>query len=280
MTPSDYAFVTEFLFQKTSIALEAGKEYLVESRLLPVAKRLGLASVTEFLQKVRQPGSSSLCNEIIEAMVTTETSFFRDIHPFETLRKTVLPELIQSRASERRLSIWCAASSSGQEPYTIAIILKEYFPELSNWNLRFQATDISQQILARAKEGRYSQLEVNRGLPAALLMKYFTQEGNQWQIRDDLRRMIDFQILNLSGPWPTMAPFDLIFIRNVMIYFDVETKKNILHKISRLLRSDGYLVLGGAETTFNLNDSYKRVENLKSGFYSLISNDSTLGKQK
>ncbi len=271
MNANDYACVANLLLERSSIALEAGKEYLVESRLTPVARKHGLATVAEFIQRLRTPGSNGLINEVVEAMVTTETSFFRDIHPFETLRKTVLPELIAARQNEKRLAIWCAASSSGQEPYTIAIILREYFPELANWKITFQATDISQEMLRRCREGSYSQIEVNRGLPAALLMKYFRQESARWLIRDELRAMIDFQPLNLAGAWPVMPNFDLIFLRNVMIYFDVETKKSILRRMSRVLRPDGYLVLGGAETTFNLDDSYQREETLKGGFYRLVS---------
>jgi chemotaxis protein methyltransferase CheR len=270
MTESDYGFVAQLLLERTAIALEPGKEYLVESRLAPVARRHGLGSVEEFIKLLRAPGARGLSDEVIEAMVTTETSFFRDIHPFETLRKTVIPEMIAARGNEKRLAIWCAASSSGQEPYTIAMILREYFPELTGWAIKFQATDISQEILGRAKEGRYSQIEVNRGLPAALLLKYFRQNGAHWQIADDIRRMIDFQPLNLAGMWPAMPAFDLVFLRNVMIYFDVETKKSILRRVARVLRPDGYLILGGAETTFNLDDSYKRVETLKAGYYRLV----------
>jgi chemotaxis protein methyltransferase CheR len=269
MTPADFAVVAKLLLERSAIALEPGKEYLVESRLTPVARRHGLASVAEFIQRLRLSGANGLADEVVEAMVTTETSFFRDVHPFETLRKVVLPELIAARQPEKRLSIWCAAASSGQEPYTIALVLKEYFPELAGWQVLFRATDISQDMLRRCREGRYSQLEVNRGLPAALLVKYFRQDGAHWQVRDDLRAMIDFQPLNLAAPWPVMPAFDLVFLRNVMIYFDVETKKAILGRVARLLRSDGYLVLGGAETTFNLDSSYERVESLKSGYYRL-----------
>ncbi|MFO0821784.1 MAG: protein-glutamate O-methyltransferase CheR [Gemmataceae bacterium] len=270
MTPADFAFVTKLLFDRSAIALEVGKEYLVESRLTPVARRHGLNSASDFIHRLRSLGDNRLVDEMVEAMVTTETSFFRDVHPFETLRKTVLPELIAARRGEKRLNIWCAASSSGQEPYTLALILKEYFPELLNWHLLFRATDISQEMLRRCRQGRFSQLEVNRGLPASLLVKYFRQDAGNWQIRDDVRAMIDFQPLNLATPWPTMPVFDLICLRNVMIYFEVETKKAILKRIARQLQPDGYLLLGGAETTFNLDDSYQRVETLKSGFYRLV----------
>src|SRR5262249_53053714 len=199
----------------------------------------------------------------------TETSFFRDIHPFDALRKTVIPDLVRARQSTRRLNIWCAASASGQEPYTVALLLKEYFPELKDWTVAIIATDISREMLRRSKEGRYSQVEVNRGLPINLLLKYFRQEGAFWQLRDDVRSMVDFQPLNLAAPWPQMPAMDLVLLRNVMIYFEVETKKSILRRVARVLRLDGYLVLGGAETTFALDDSYSRIDNLKAGFYQL-----------
>lgn len=269
MTEQDYSFVTKLLLDRSAIALEQGKEYLLEARLGPVAKRHGHASVAEFIGQLRKPGAQQLTAELVEAMVTTETSFFRDIHPFETLRRTVIPELIRARADEKQLNIWCAASSSGQEPYTVALIIREHFPELARWHVNILATDISNDMLERCREGRYSQIEVNRGLPTALLLKYFTQEGAKWQLDEKVRALVDFRKLNLIDAWPTMPPMDLILIRNVMIYFDVETKKAILRRISRNLRKDGYLILGGAETTMNLNDSFVRVENLKAGFYRL-----------
>lgn len=267
MTASEYAFVAKLLHDRSAIALDAGKEYLVQSRLAPVARRHGLASVSEFIQRLGAPSANGLIDEVIEAMVTTETYFFRDIHPFESLRTTVLPELIEARRDEKRLAIWCAASSSGQEPYTIAMVIREYFPELIDWKITFRSTDLSLDMLRRCRDGIYSQMEINRGMPAALLVKYFRQDGTRWQIRDDLRAMIDFEQLNLAGPWPAMPKFDIVFLRNVMIYFEVETKKTILRKVGRLLQPDGYLVLGGAESTMNLDDSYRRVETMKGGFY-------------
>jgi chemotaxis protein methyltransferase CheR len=270
MTEQEYSYFAQLLLDRCAIVLEPGKEYLLESRLTPVAKKHGVESVAALVPKLRTACSNGLATEIVEAMVTTETSFFRDIHPFETLRKTVIPELIRARQSDRRLNIWCAASSTGQEPYTVALLLKEYFPELANWTLTFLATDISREMLRRSKEGRYSQIEVNRGLPINLLLKYFRQDGAYWQLRDDVRAMIDFQQINLSGPWPALPQTDLVLLRNVMIYFDVDTKKAILRRVARVLRPDGYLILGGAETTFGLDDAFKRVENLKAGFYQLV----------
>jgi chemotaxis protein methyltransferase CheR len=269
MNEQDYSFVAKQLLDRAAIVLEPGKEYLLESRLGPVAKRHGLASVGDFIRQLRFADSNGLFKELVEAMVTTETSFFRDIHPFDTLRRTVIPELIRARTGERQLNIWCAASSSGQEPYTLAIILREYFPELFGWKINFLSSDISEDMLKRCREANYSQIEVNRGLPTALLLKYFRQEGARWQLADEIRAMVNFKPLNLAQPWPHIPQMDLVLMRNVMIYFDVETKKNILGRLKRILRADGYLILGGAETTFNLDESYRRVESLKGGFYRL-----------
>jgi chemotaxis protein methyltransferase CheR len=257
------------LRERSAIVLEPGKEYLVETRLTPLVKQLKLSSISDLVRELRGAASNGLETRIIEAMVTTETSFFRDHHPFEALRKSVIPELMQRRQAERRLQIWCAATATGQEPYSVAILLRENFPDLAAWNVSILATDISAEMLERARAGRYNQLEVNRGLPAAQLMKYFKQHGVTWQLSEEIRRMVQFQELNLAQPWPVLPRMDLILIRNVMIYFDVETKKTILKRIGSLLRPDGYLLLGGAETTFGIDDSYRRVEHLKTGFYQL-----------
>jgi chemotaxis protein methyltransferase CheR len=269
MTEHDYACFARVLRERCAIVLEPGKEYLLEARLAPVARRHGLTTVADIAGRLRTAGHNGLVTEVVEAMVTTETSFFRDIHPFEALRKAVIPDLVRARQTTRRLNIWCAASASGQEPYTVALLVKEYFPELKDWTVTILATDISRDMLRRSKEGRYSQLEVNRGLPINLLLKYFRQEGAFWQLRDDVRGMVDFQPLNLAAPWPPMPAMDLVLLRNVMIYFDVETKKSILRRVARVLKPDGYLVLGGAETTFGLDESYRRIDNLKAGFYQL-----------
>lgn len=270
MTDQDFDFIRKLLQDRSAIVLEAGKQYLVETRLTPLVRQLKLNSIGELVNQLRTQPSNGLHTQIVEAMVTTETSFFRDHHPFETLRKVVLPELIGRRRDERRLSIWCAASSTGQEPYSLVLLLRESFPELATWNVSLLATDISQEMLTRAREGRYNQIEVNRGLPAPLLVKYFKQQGLSWQLNADVRNQVEFKEINLAQPWPFLPRMDLVLIRNVMIYFDVETKKAILGRLARLLKADGYLLLGGAETTFNLDDSYRRVENLKSGFYQLV----------
>jgi chemotaxis protein methyltransferase CheR len=270
MTEQDYDYIRQVLQERSAIVLDSGKQYLVEARLAPLVRQLNLGSISELVRQLRTRPANGLLVQVVEAMVTTETSFFRDVHPFETLRKTVLPELIRLRQEERRLNVWCAACSSGQEPYSLALLLREHFPELARWNVQLLATDLSREMLARAREGRYNQIEANRGLPAHLLVKYFQQHGLSWQLREDVRAAVEFRELNLAKPWPLLPRMDLVFLRNVMIYFEVETKKAILGRLSRVLRPDGYLVLGGAETTFNLDDSYRRVEALKGGFYQLV----------
>jgi chemotaxis protein methyltransferase CheR len=242
----------------------------VDARLTPVAHQADLASVSELVGRLRAGPENVLATRVVEAMVTTETSFFRDIHPFETLRTTVLPDLIRRRRDERRLAVWCGACSTGQEPYTVALLLREHFPELANWRVELLATDLSRDVLARARSGRFSQLEVNRGLPAALLVKHFRQHGATWELNEDVRRMVEFRELNLTRAWPSLPRADLVFLRNVMIYFDAATKKAILERMVRVLRPDGYLLLGAAETTFNLSDLFRRVEHLKGGFHQLV----------
>jgi chemotaxis protein methyltransferase CheR len=268
LSAADFAFIANLVRQRCALVLEPGKEYLVKSRLLPLAQRHGLTGIAALIDRLRR-SDDGLTTEVLEAMVTNETSFFRDLHPFDALKKQVLPQLIEARRAQRQLKIWFAASSSGQEPYSVALILKEWFPELNTWRLNLSATDISQEMLGRARAGRYTQVEVNRGLPTPLLLKWFRQEGAHWQLDDRIRSMVTFSPLNLAQPWPAMPPWDLVFLRNVMIYFDNNVKKMILGRIGRVLNKDGYLLLGGAETTLSLDDSFYRVETLKAGFYQL-----------
>jgi chemotaxis protein methyltransferase CheR len=267
MTDQDFDYIRKLLQDRTAIVLESGKQYLVESRLAPIARQLNLSSISELVTTMRGQPDRGLQTQIVEAMVTTETSFFRDHAPFETLRKSVLPELIRKRRADRSLSIWSAACASGQEPYSIALLLREYFPEVASWQMTLIASDVSREVLTRASQARFNQIEINRGIPAAMLVKYFEQHGTCWHLRRDVVDMVKFQEVNLATAWPALPRFDLVLLRNVMIYFDVETKKSILGRVGRLLRPDGYLLLGGAETTINLDDSYQRVEDMKSGFY-------------
>jgi chemotaxis protein methyltransferase CheR len=268
MTEQDFDYIRALVREHSAIVLEPGKEYLVDTRLTPLVRQLKLGSISELVQRLRAPGANGLCTRVVEAMVTTETSFFRDLHPYESLRRSVLPELIARRRGERRLAIWSAACSTGQEPYSVAILLREHFPELAGWDVRLLATDLSAEVLGRAREGRFNQIEVNRGLPAAVLVKYFTQHhGQTWQLSEAIRGMVEFRELNLARPWPPLPAMDLILLRNVMIYFDVPTRKTVLSRAGALLRPEGYLLLGSAETTLNLDDSFRRVEQVRGGFY-------------
>jgi chemotaxis protein methyltransferase CheR len=269
MTDQEFDAVRRLLQEQSGIALDDGKQYLVENRLAPLLRQRNLGSINDLLTQLRSHPDNGLRRQIVEALVTSESSFFRDHHPFEALRKVILPDLIQRRRGERRLDIWCAASAHGQEPYSVALLIREHFPELGGWKIGLLASDLSRETLARAREGRYNQIEVNRGLPASLLVRYFEQHGTDWQLQQAVRSTVEFREINLARPWPNLPRMDLVLIRNVMIYFDVETKKAILSRLARLLRPDGYLLLGGAETTINLDDSYRRVEPLKSGFYQL-----------
>lgn len=259
MNVPDFDFICDFIRREAAIVLEKGKEYLVESRLLTLARKEGIASVDILIQQVRSAPKGPLARKVIDAMTTNETSFFRDIHPFETLKKTIIPELMAKRGADKQFNIWCGAASTGQEIYSMLMMISEHHPELLTWNFKFIGTDLCQEVLAKAKAGRFNQLEVNRGLPANLLVKYFTRIGSDWEVRADLRARVDFKEMNLVKDWLPLPPADLVMLRNVLIYFDVETKKAILGKIRRLLRPGGYLFLGGAETTFNIDDAFERV---------------------
>lgn len=258
MTTSEdsFKYVASLLHRRAAIVIEPGKEYLVDSRLAPVAKARGFASIDALVANVRSDERGSVASEVIEALTTNETSFFRDIHPWDALKTKILPEVIAARSSVKQLRIWCAAASTGQEPYTIAMTIKEHFPQLATWNVQILGTDLNTAVLARAREGLYRQLEVNRGLPAPMLVKYFDREGTDWRVKPAVRSLVTFQELNLLDRWPLFAPPDIVFIRNVLIYFDVATKREILGRIRKTMRADGYLFLGGAETTMNIDDDY------------------------
>lgn len=268
LSASSFDYVRDLVMAQSAIVLERGKEYLVESRLAPVAKRLGHESLESFISHLRAAPLNGVHRQVVDAMTTNETSFFRDLHPFETLKKVLLPEMLHRRAAERTLRIWCGAASSGQEPYSLALLLREFFPQLITWRVQLLATDLSQDILEKARQGIYSQFEMNRGLPATMLVKYFLKVGaDQWRLRDEVRAMIEFQELNLAKPFPYLPLFDFVLLRNVLIYFDAETKRSILGKVRRAMAPDGYFFLGGAETTLNLDDKFESVTHGKTVVY-------------
>jgi len=257
MTPQDYDFLRSFLKQRSGLVLSAEKQYLVESRLLPLARKHGLSGLHELTTKLKEAKAGALAGEVVEAMTTNETFFFRDKLPFEHFREIMLPALLQARAREKRLRIWCAAASAGQEPYSLAMELKEAAGALAGWRIDILATDLSGEVLEKAKSGIYSQFEVQRGLPIGLLIAHFAQVGEQWQISQALRDMVQFRPINLLNDFSPLGTFDIVFCRNVLIYFDQGTKADVLERLVRQVAADGYLVLGAAETVVGLTDAFR-----------------------
>jgi chemotaxis protein methyltransferase CheR len=271
-TAAEFTYISDMVRTRSAIVLEPGKEYLVEARLAPLVRELGLGSIGALVAKLRQPAAGPLAERVTEAMTTNETSFFRDVAPFQALRSTVLPAVIKARAAQRRLRIWCCASSSGQEPYSIAMTIADAFPELRAWDVQILATDLSPAMVERGRSGLYKALEVNRGLPAPLLVKYFTKLGVDYQLQPEIRSMVEFSELNLIGAWPTFPTFDIVFLRNVLIYFDVDTKRAIIGRVKRLLAPDGFLFLGAAETTMNIDAGFERLPLERAGCYRRTAN--------
>jgi len=272
VTAGEFNYIRDLVREHSALLLEPGKEYLVESRLEPLARHEGFPSFQGLVENLRAVPFCDLHRRVAEAMMNNETTFFRDVRMFAMLRHTMVPELLARRSAQRSLNIWSAACSSGQEPYSVAMVLRDHLPALNGWNLGLLATDISREMIARARAGSYSQFEVNRGLPANLLVKYFLQNRAAWEIDPGIRRMVDFQELNLIQAWPTLPRMDVVLMRNVLIYLDLETKKTILSRMARVLAPDGYLVLGGAETTTGLNDSFESVS-LGGGMCFRLKND-------
>ena len=267
MSPLDFDFLRRLLHERSGLVLPAEKHYLAESRLLPVARRHGLATLGELIAKLREASAEApLVTEVVEAMTTNETFFFRDKIPFDHLRDTIIPALIAARAKERRIRIWCTAASSGQEPYSIAMTLKSMGAALAGFRVDILATDLSTEVLERARHGIYSQFEVQRGLPIHLLVKFFSKEGEMWQVAPELRGMVQFRPLNLLKDFSPLGMFDVVFCRNVLIYFDQDSKIGVFNRVAKQMSDDGYLVLGAAETVVGLTDSFKPVVD-KRGLY-------------
>ncbi|HEV7206608.1 MAG TPA: protein-glutamate O-methyltransferase CheR [Jatrophihabitans sp.] len=260
VSTDDFTFVADFLRQRSAISIGPGKEYLVESRLTPLARDIGLADLNALIGELRRPfPDPSIRDRVVEAMTTNETSFFRDQHPFEAMRTTLVPQVIERNAGVRRLNIWSAASSTGQELYSIAMLLDSNFPELQNWDVTLMGTDLSTDVLARAREGRFSALEVNRGLPAPMMVRYFERAGAEYVVDANLRRWCTFKQMNLAEAWPVLPIFDIVFCRNVLIYFEIPVRQQILDKVRRTLTPGGHLLLGAAETTLGVVDGYSPV---------------------
>nr|WP_249797333.1 MULTISPECIES: protein-glutamate O-methyltransferase CheR [unclassified Bradyrhizobium] len=257
----------KFLKERSGLDLSADKQYLVESRLLPLARKASLSGIPDLVLKIRN-GDGRLATDVVEAMTTNETFFFRDKIPFDHLRETIIPGLVQARAARRSLRIWSAASSTGQEPYSIAMCLKEMGAALAGWRIEIVATDLSQEVLEKSKAGIYSQFEVQRGLPIQLLVKHFTQVGDVWQLNPDIRSMVQFRQLNLLQDFSHLGTFDVIFCRNVLIYFDQDTKAVIFERMAKGMAADGTLLLGAAESVIGISDAFRPIADRR-GLYQL-----------
>jgi chemotaxis protein methyltransferase CheR len=267
MTGDDFDLLCRLLKERSGLVPTRDKAYLLESRLLPVARKRNMKSLDELIAGLRGRADTDLVRDVVEAMTTNESFFFRDIKPFDQFRNFVLPALTKTRASKKAIRIWSAACSSGQEPYTLAMILGEEKARLPGWTFEIIATDLSTEILEKAQAGVYSQFEVQRGLPIQLLVKYFKQQGERWQIDTAIRGMVKYRCLNLLDDFTPMGMFDVIFCRNVLIYFDQETKVSIFNRLARAVDADGFLVLGAAETVVGLSDAFKPVPDCR-GLYS------------
>ncbi len=259
MNIDDFNLVAKILKDRSGLVLGSDKAYLLESRLNPVARKYDLAGVDDLVAMIRAGGNEKLLVDITEAMTTNESFFFRDQKPFDQFRDLVLPYMLDHRSQAKTLRIWCAACSSGQEPYSLAMLLKEQAAGLAGWTIEILATDLSLEILSKAKEGIYSQFEVQRGLPVGLLVKYFKQDGERWQISDEIRSMVSFKPHNLLHQPQGLQQVDVVFCRNVLIYFDPETKTTTLDSISSVMAEDGFLFLGGAETVLGVSERFQLI---------------------
>ena len=267
MRITDFDLYKNLLKERSGLTLSADKSYLLESRLNPIAKKWGYASLDTMTVALQGVPDKNLINDIVEAMTTNETSFFRDLKPFDLFKDFVLPTIQEQRAAKKEINIWCAAASSGQEPYSLSMILKDLeTTSFAKWRAKIKATDLSNEILEQAREGLYSQFEVQRGLPIQMLMKHFEQEEEKWRIKDEIRKMVQYDIFNLLDNMSSLGTFDIIFCRNVLIYFDETTKSEVLARMQKQLAPDGFLFLGGAETVLGITDVFKPVPE-KRGLY-------------
>jgi chemotaxis protein methyltransferase CheR len=262
-----FAFLRNLLRTRTGVVIDDSKQYLVVARMLPIVRQRKIPSIETLLDRVRHGTDPSLERDVLSAMMTHETSFFRDLKPFEAL-KSIVAELAVARAADKQLVIWSAACSTGQEPYSIAMLLNEHFRDLvASWRIRILATDFSDVVLTRAREGSYSELETARGLPPGLRQKYFRPLQGRWSIAQECRRLIEFKQLNLIGTWPPLPPCDIVFLRNVMLYFDAATRKALVRRVARVMRATGSLFLGGAETMIGIDDGWQRQSAGGTSFY-------------
>jgi chemotaxis protein methyltransferase CheR len=265
ISTSAFTFVRELVRAESAIVLEPGKEYLVESRLVPLARAAGHPDVDAYVAELSTRRTPAALKQVVEALTTNETSWFRDTDPYTALRETIFPELARNRP-RKQLRVWAAACSSGQEPYSIVMTALDT-PVLAGWRIDVTATDLSEEMLDRGRKGEYSQLEVNRGLPATTLVRHFERQGLNWRINQSIRDRVEFRHLNLTRPFPPMGQFDVVFLRNVLIYFDLPTKREVLQRVRQVLAPDGHLFLGAAEMTMGVDDAWERVPAGRSSVY-------------
>ena len=259
MTPSEYDYLRTYLKERSGLVLSSDKQYLIESRLMPVARQEGLDTISALVAKLKTPLGRSAGERVVEAMTTNESFFFRDKTPFDLFSNVMLPQMMEARKSQRKIRIWCAAASTGQEPYSLAMILKDMGLKASSFRFEIIGTDISREVLERAKTGTYSQFEVQRGLPIQMLLDNFTQKGDVWEISSAIRQMVQFRPLNLFDNFSSLGTFDIVFIRNVLIYFEQAAKVEILERVAKQMAPDGYMVLGAAETVVGLTDAFRAI---------------------
>lgn len=276
MTPEQFNYVREMLKERSGLVLAEEKRYLLESRLAPVLREVELENLGELVDAIKAPHSEPLREKVTQAMTINESFFFRDKTPFDNFTDIMMPAIMESpRAAQRKLRIWCAAASTGQEPYSLAILLKEMEAKLSGWNIEIIATDLSEEVLEKARAGLYSQFEVQRGLPIQMLVKYFQQTGSMWQIDPAIRSMVTYEHFNLLSDYSSLGSFDIIFCRNVLIYFDPPTKTDILARMSKRMGPGSYLVLGAAETVIGISEDFKPVPEAR-GLYALSSDTDSM----
>ena len=266
MNANDFEYLAALLKERSGLIVTPDKVYLLDARLMPIARKRNIATLEQLVGEIRNAKAEPLISAVVDAMTTNETSFFRDRHPFEALKKEILPALIQRRAAQKQLRIWSAACSTGQEAYSLAMMLRDDFPMLASWRIEIVGTDISPSVVSRAKDGIYSTFEVQRGLPIQLLVKHFEQTGEQWRIKPELKRTVDFRLFNLLGDLAPLGQFDIVFCRNVLIYFDLPTKTRVLNNMHARLAKDGALVLGGAESVFGICNKFTDIAGLR-GIY-------------
>lgn len=270
MNITDFDYIAALLKERSGLIITPDKTYLLDARLMPIARDRKLASLEQLVGEIRNNmKSEALINTVVDAMTTNETSFFRDRHPFDAMKKNILPGLIQRRTAQKHLRVWSAACSTGQEAYSLSMMLRDEFPMLASWRIEIVGTDISPSAVARAKEGAYSTFEVQRGLPIQMLVKHFEQIGEQWRIKPELRKMVDFRLFNLLGDLAPLGQFDIILCRNVLIYFDLPTKSRILNSMYLRLACDGALILGGAESVFGICNKFTDIAGLR-GVYAPV----------